>query len=223
MNIQSINSFSSVKIRNVGLQKNQFSKNGISQNLVLKSSKQSQISFSGVGEFFNKFRVISANCPEKVFKKLSKRKFGAYVLTQKGYVPMSPKNFRKFNFDNCSEVIMKQGLNKYNLTELNKDGSSTTKVFKYREGVSPSFIISLIKRGLPKATLIADDGVQTLTVPKSAQKNLELVEQLEKSPSCDSEVYTIQVMPNDISKFLYDISSKMIEGVKSSGIKLTIK
>lgn len=227
MNIQKISAYNGANKQKINLQKqnNNNQPNQTYNNAPSNSIKSSSISFNGMGVFFNnlvtKNKAIKASMPEKVFEKLAKKDFGAYALTTKGYVPITPKQFQKLNSDTASELIIKQAPTTGTLTTGYENGFHETKKYQYRTGISPSSIVEYVKRGFEKVTSVVDDGLHVLTIPKSAQKNQEVIKEFKKTDFINRENQeTIYMMPDYVPDFWYELSDKMIKKVGTADIKL---
>lgn len=223
MKVQSINN--TMQSRNSHNTTNKKIPHSSSYNNFSNSINPKSVSFGGIGTFFNaltrKSKTVAANLPEKVMEELSKKEFGAYALTEKGYVPITPKEFKDIDADKASELIIKQGLSTSEVTTGSLDGKFETTTYKYRKGICPTSIIAYVEKGFSKVTTVVDDGLQVLTIPEAARKSQKIIDKLEKTEYPDRQAYeTIYMMPEAVPEYWYDLSKKMVTEVRSSGITL---
>lgn len=218
--------FSNLKQNNESKLKAAKHASNISSDITSNNKSYQQVPFKGIGTFFNKLvtknKVIDVNFPQKILAELEKKEFGAYALTAKGYVSITPKEFPKLDSKTVSELIIKHGPSTSKLTSWGENSPAQTEIYKVRRGVCPTSLIAYLERGFSKITTIVDDGIQVLTLPMLTEKERnKLVNTLQKSDFvAQEEQNTIYMMPNYVPDFWYELTEKMIKTSPSKGMKL---
>ncbi len=215
-----------------GLNKN--NSNKISSNYTSKTNirssdlnvRQQQVSFKGLGSLFHNLvvnkKIIKPEFPEEVISRLCKEEFGCYALTKKGFIPVTPAEFKKIDSNTASELYIKNPPSVSELTTGDLKGNFETTTYNCRRGISPYSLISYIEHGFNKITTLVDDGMHVLTINKMTDiEKGKLIKNMEKTGVLDEQSYnTIYMMPEYVPEYWFELTQKMIEKSRAKGISL---
>ena len=186
-----------------------------------------QIPFYGIGTFFNKLvlkknKYIDFDSPQKVLDDLANKEYGGYALTDKGFVPITPREFQEMRPEVSTEFIIKNGTASQRIKSWSTEKGTREEVFHYRSGVSPTSLLTYIERGFTKVTAVVDDGLQVLTLPNLAEPEKTKVINKFKNTSFirQQEENTLYMMPNEIPDYWYELTEKMIKKTRVPGFSI---
>lgn len=223
MGINSINKIIYARLS----QNNNEAKNTTKPSELSKTNKNiyNKLSFTGSGsvisKFFNKLFAKNKNIVYSAEDAIAKlqlkgKKGGMYILTKKGFIPLTTEEFQKKSLKNISEIIFKQPTSKSELI-------TNKQTFYYTDGLQPSFVIGLIKQNpkLTKITAVVDDGIQVLSIPKDVKLRKKILDSAQESHLIeDEENYAVLYLPDGKPNFYFDLINEMVENAKVEGLTL---
>jgi hypothetical protein len=216
------------------------STNKISRNLPVNAYsgflaiKQNRVSFAGSSPIFtgfaNNFRKFltpvkrtllkqvdgtSELQTNKLIKSLEEKEHGAYFLANGEYI------YSTEPLKNSKEAIIKLGLKKAEVQfQIKKSNLYNVGLQGYREDFTPSRVLYFLEYGFEKVTMIVDNGIQTLTLPKKAKHRKSAFKALKNHKALKLESFTIYYLPEKRPEQLFEWAKEMIENIPDIKLEL---
>ena len=167
-------------------------------------------SFCGItSSFVNMFsNKKTLKTKSEVLKKLGSLSSGCYIKMNNVYKNISPSDFKNLEPNTFSEMILKKGKSTSKISSKNKQHS-----VKYRNGITPYRILQALKNGANKLTMVLDDELHILNLPKEQSYRQKISKKLEKISKTytNAEDSAIMIEPKSIPDFLFKLSGEMID------------
>lgn len=176
-------------------------------------AQSNSISFTGLGflkKFFSPPQIITT--AEEVLEVLSKRRKGLYAYARENncFISIPPKRYNKLKNMINGEIILKNDKTyaiSYSPYNIQTKG--------YRIGISPEAVHHFLQRGLSKVTMIVDDGLQVLSLPKNEKDREAVLKAVFRSEQFDENIKNIINIDNVAlekqTEFLYNWTQEMIK------------
>lgn len=201
-------------------------KNNLLTSNIKSDMPNNQVSFGSLGfleriKRFNPFKVEIIETTEQAIRHLIDKDSGFYIFNGEKYIKSSLKKYSKIKEGSVNNLVLK-------LPNISEDEISIsseeviTKPYKYRRGISPEMVLSFLDKGVEEAILLADNGIQKLSLPKDKAIRKNAISIYEKSTELktDERGEVIHVVPEHKSEFLYNLAKNMIKNTNVDGVNL---